>query len=156
MNELEKIMNDYIECAFDSYIETYINNIKEQKRKCYLDINGKEIINDFKEKDEPKAKMVKITADDFIKAYKRVARPTSYNPLTLTIPPMTYIPTIKRVIINEPAVIILWSDGEKTIAKCEDMDTFDAEKGFAIALAKKFVGNERFRNMLEKYVWEVE
>ena len=56
----------------------------------------------------------------------------------------------------EAEEIKAWGGDTKTIAKCEDMDTFDAEKGFAIALAKKFVGNERFRNMLEKYVWEVE
>lgn len=115
----------------------------EPKIRRYFEINGKEIINDFEEK--PKKENTSPTnpfkgciADD--KEAQRFA----------------HSHTIKRVIINAPAVIILWGDDTKTIAKCEDMDTFDAEKGFAIALAKKFVGNERFRNMLEKYVWEVE
>lgn len=61
---------------------------------------------------------------------------------------------INNVIFNPPATIVFWSDGTKTVAKCEPCDKFDKEKGFAIAFAKKFVRNERFRKMLEKYVWE--
>ena len=50
--------------------------------------------------------------------------------------------TIKRVIFNDPATIILWADGTKTVVKCVKDETFDPEKGLAMAIAKKALGNE--------------
>lgn len=49
---------------------------------------------------------------------------------------------IKNVIFNNPATIVFWSDGSKTVVKCGEGDTFDPEKGLAMALAKKFLGNK--------------
>lgn len=48
---------------------------------------------------------------------------------------------ISRVIFNDPATIILWADGSKTVAKAHGDDAFDPEKGFAVACAKKLLGN---------------
>lgn len=48
---------------------------------------------------------------------------------------------IARVIFNNPATIILWADGTKTVAKTHGDDAFDPEKGFAVACAKKLLGN---------------
>lgn len=48
---------------------------------------------------------------------------------------------ISRVIFNDPATIILWADGTKTVAKTHGDDAFDPEKGFAVACAKKLLGN---------------
>ena len=50
--------------------------------------------------------------------------------------------SIKRVIFNDPATIILWDDGSKTVVKCAKDEKFDPEKGFAMAIAKKAMGNE--------------
>lgn len=35
---------------------------------------------------------------------------------------------IKKVIFNDPATIILWKDGTKTVVKCQEGDTYDKEK----------------------------
>lgn len=51
---------------------------------------------------------------------------------------------IKDIIINDPATIILWKDGTKTIVKCQPVDTFDPEKGIAMAILKKLYGNSGF------------
>ena len=48
---------------------------------------------------------------------------------------------IKKVIFNNPATIVFWSDGTKTVVKCGDNDTFDPEKGLAMAISKKFFDN---------------
>ena len=48
---------------------------------------------------------------------------------------------IKKVIFNDPATIVCWSDGTKTVVKCRDNDTFDPEKGLAMAISKKFFDN---------------
>ena len=59
---------------------------------------------------------------------------------------------ISRVIFNDPATIILWSDGTKTIAKTHGDDAFDPEKGFAVACAKKLLGNgDSFRMEFAKW-----
>lgn len=52
-----------------------------------------------------------------------------------------YMPKIKKVIFNEPATIVLWSDGTKTVVKAEN-EAFDKEKGLAMAISKKALGNK--------------
>ena len=46
---------------------------------------------------------------------------------------------IEKVIFNEPATIVLWSDGTKTVVKCDESEEFDHEKGLAMAIAKRFL-----------------
>lgn len=48
-------------------------------------------------------------------------------------------PSITKVVINAPATIVFWSDGTKTVVKCAKNERFDAEKGVAMAIAKKFL-----------------
>ena len=48
---------------------------------------------------------------------------------------------IKKVIFNNPATIVFWSDGKKTVIKCADNETFDEEKGLAMAISKRVLGN---------------
>ena len=55
-----------------------------------------------------------------------------------------YFNVIKKVIFNEPATIVYWSDGTKTVVKCGEDDIWDPEKGLAMAVTKKFFGNEGF------------
>lgn len=47
---------------------------------------------------------------------------------------------IKNVIYNDPAVIVEWADGTKTVAKAKD-ELYDPEKGLAMCFAKKALGN---------------
>ena len=51
---------------------------------------------------------------------------------------------IKKVIFNDPATIVFCSDGSKTVVKCGDNDTFDPEKGLAMAISKKFFDNMNY------------
>jgi hypothetical protein len=60
-------------------------------------------------------------------------------------------PTIKNVIFNDPATIVMWSDGTKTVVKAEN-EAFDPEKGLAMAYVKKFEGNQgNYYNMFRKW-----
>lgn len=52
-----------------------------------------------------------------------------------------FLPEIEKVIYNGPATIVIWSDGTKTIVKCCEDDTFDPEKGLAMAISKKALGD---------------
>lgn len=60
--------------------------------------------------------------------------------------------SIRKVIFNEPATIVLWSDGTKTVVKCGPEDSFDMEKGLAMAIVKKMAGNDnRFHKVFKQY-----
>lgn len=60
-------------------------------------------------------------------------------------------PTIKNIIFNDPATIVMWSDGTKTVVKCGENDIFDPEKGVAMACMKKLLGtNKTGSNYLDK------
>ena len=54
---------------------------------------------------------------------------------------------IKNVIFNDPATIVFWNDGTKTVVKCGKNDTFDPEKGLAMAISKYFFYNAGSRLM---------
>ena len=63
------------------------------------------------------------------------------------------IPEIKNVIFNDPATIVFWEDGTKTVVKCQDGDEFDPEKGLAMAIAKKAYGNKgNYCNKIKKWL----
>ena len=66
-------------------------------------------------------------------------------------------PSIKKVIFNYPATIVLWSDGSKTVVKCQDGDIYDPEKGLAMAISKKALGNKgKYCNEFKKWLPEDE
>ena len=67
------------------------------------------------------------------------------------------VPSIKKVIFNYPATIVLWSDGSKTVVKCQDGDIYDPEKGLAMAISKKALGNKgNYCNEFKKWLPEDE
>lgn len=49
---------------------------------------------------------------------------------------------IKKVYFNDPVTVVLWEDGTKTIVKAGEGDIYDLEKGLAMAIAKKALGNQ--------------
>ena len=64
------------------------------------------------------------------------------------------VPEILDVIFNEPATIIYWADGTKTVVKAI-YDEFDPEKGLAMAIAKKALGNKgNYYNIIAKWMDE--
>lgn len=63
------------------------------------------------------------------------------------------IPEIKDVIFSPPATIVFWTDNTKTVVKCQDGDIFDPEKGLAMAISKKALGNRgNYYNEFQKWV----
>ena len=62
---------------------------------------------------------------------------------------------IVKVIFNEPATIIIWDDGTKTIVKAQKGEVFDKEKGLAMAVVKKAFGNNgNYYNEFKKWIPE--
>lgn len=64
------------------------------------------------------------------------------------------VPAIDRVIFHDPATIVYWEDGTKTVVKCQ-REKFDKEKGLLAAIAKKVYGNNgSFNNIIKRFVEE--
>ena len=64
---------------------------------------------------------------------------------------------IKNVIFSGHCTIVQWSDGDKTIVRCENED-FDKEKGLAMAIVKKFFGTNEsksnYNDIFKKWIPE--
>lgn len=82
---------------------------------------------------------------DYISADNRAWRITKYGGST---PDGTYI---KKVIYNDPATIVFWSDGTKTVSKALDSDTYSREMGLLLCYMKKLVPNKNIHNLLNDW-----
>ena len=96
--------------------------LEQVKRKCNL-----------KAKDNLKDYMLNDVLHTYV-AYEKYFKSNTPKPAP-------YIPEIKNVIFNEPATIIIWKDGTKTVVKCQEGEGYDPEKGMAMAISKKALGN---------------
>lgn len=67
------------------------------------------------------------------------------NPIEETIEP-------KKVIFNNPATIVIWNDGSKTVSKCNKEDEYDKVKGFLVCYYKKHeqLSNSKFSKLYDK------
>ena len=86
------------------------------------------------------------TNDDFLDAMRyccndilTAKKCSEYIKVKVDIPGM-----IDRVIFNDPATIIYWKDGSKTVVKRSEDDIWDPEKGFCMAIIKKLYGRTSF------------
>lgn len=106
----------------------------------------------------PKYEPPKLDCKDFILSdwaltRTRLGIPCRPNPTTFN---------YKKVIFNDPATIVFWEDGTKTVVKCAKEDAFDPIKGLAIAFMKHALGDgnkhnkvirEEIGNYISKYVF---
>lgn len=64
---------------------------------------------------------------------------------------------IDRVIFNDPATIVIWADGTKTVVKCQEGDVYSKETGLALCITKKALGNKgNFNDVFHKWIPEEE
>lgn len=70
-----------------------------------------------------------------------------YKPKT---PKQKALERIKNVIFNDPVTVVIWNDGTKTIVRCGEGETYDPEKGLAMAISKYFFDNKGYFNEVFK------
>lgn len=64
-------------------------------------------------------------------------------------------PEIKNVIFHDPATIVWWEDGTKTVVKAEG-EKYDPEKGLTMAISKKALGNKgNYYEVIKKWVGDL-
>lgn len=63
------------------------------------------------------------------------------------------VTNIEKVIFNNPATIVIWKDGTKTVVKRQKGERWDKEKGLAMAIVKKVFGNKgNYCNLFKKWI----
>lgn len=56
----------------------------------------------------------------------------------------------KKIIFSGPCTIVLWKDGTKTMARTNEEETFDPEKGVAVCFMKRALGEIEGKKVLRK------
>lgn len=109
----------------------------------------------------PKKVEVGLDQDGFAAGWNAAIRHMRENPtlaskalgLPASTPSAPKLPAIKQLIFNNPATIIYWDDGTKTVVKCQPGDTFNMETGMAMAMLKRFLGNDNtFNRIMTHYL----
>ena len=156
-----KIIHNTIWCSnnpFSIQLVNYFNNHSDDKfdalRYSYIDMDFNKTLHN-KELDVPeeliklKTKLNEIYGTNCFKEKENeIMPPKNINAGTLYINGMPLgrmYPEIKNVIFSGPCTIVMWSDGDKTIVRCDD-ENFDKEKGLAMAIAKKFLGTNKTKS----------
>jgi len=63
----------------------------------------------------------------------------------------------RTIIFSPPATIIIWKNGDKTVVKCSEKDTYDKEKGIALCYMKRIHGNSsRYYDIIKQFTKEEE
>lgn len=72
----------------------------------------------------------------------RYGRKACFDKITTAVNKANMHRQIKKVIFNNPATIVIWDNGDKTVVKCDD-EKYDPEKGLAMAITKYLLGNNQ-------------
>ena len=89
--------------------------------------------------------------------YRNLESMISNSIYGLTSPQLYRAVEITKVIFNNPATIVFWSDGKKTVVKCAGDEAFDEEKGLAMAISKRVLGNQgNYYNEFKKWLPEID
>ena len=59
---------------------------------------------------------------------------------------------IKSVIYNDPATVVIWSDGTKTVSKTHADDKYSPEVGLVLCVLKKLTGSTRVHDLIEAWI----
>lgn len=64
---------------------------------------------------------------------------------------------VKKVVFNDPATVVYWIDGSKTVVKRSEDDEWDPEKGLLLCFMKRMFGNTgRYNDVLKEWMREGE
>ena len=143
MDEFIKLLRQYSQTSPKSY-EQLLNRVYEILAKGHLSFPR---IYDFIY--EKVKESFKMPTGNYANLFKDL------NNLTLT---WTYAPKfdkndIKDVIYNNPATIVFWKDGTKTVVKCQKGDTYNPELGLAMCIIKKMCNNKgNYNDVFNKWL----
>lgn len=100
--------------------------------------------------------VTKQLAKDLLNTAYGINSKTLKEEIQMKTQPKSACNPIKKVIFNDPATIVFWKDGTKTIVKCQEGAEFDPEKGLAMAISRHYLcdicGLERYDGIFKRYM----
>ena len=131
---------------WDDIADVWLSNEKELKK-----MKECEIIEEMKKRWDKSAE--KEQTGDSMGTISIISSIGWYEPVKEQEKNMFYpIKTITKVIFNDPATIVFWADGTKTVVQAYN-EPFDKEKGLAMAIAKKALGNKgNYNEVFKKWI----
>ena len=94
--------------------------------------------------EKPNVKVIKDIRPSVRTAYNK-KNEKNFKPL--------FIPKIKNVMFRNPATIVWFEDGSKTVAIAGHGDKYDKEIGLAICMLKRVLGNKEYRAIMDKWCY---
>lgn len=95
----------------------------------------------------------RLTIEKFVKKKLNLDRPTAYASQDVNATReiyRTFQVTPEKVIFNDPATIVFWKDGTKTVVKCMEGDIYNPEVGLAMCVCKK-VFDKKYHKFFKHY-----
>jgi hypothetical protein len=146
-NESSDVDSNWWKPVDEGYAKTIYECIK--KKENHMDYNNTKIFVDGQtynaydiEITENYCEYPKITATAYLSPSNMVNAPRKNCTNNRPYPSKPL--SIENVIFSPPVTVVLWSDKTKTIVRCDDnYDSFDPEKGLAMAIAKKLMGDNK-------------
>lgn len=128
----------------------YGNRVVEERYEDTINMYLSQITNGSQFYIDTDMEMTDKLIDDIVNTLKEEktmcmskSKPASANP-------------IKKVIFNDPATIVFWKNGTKTVVKCQEGAMFDPEKGLAMAISRYYLcdicGLERYDGVFKRYM----
>lgn len=164
MTKIEFVKNELNTIAKSLGVKVFINDLPEDRypdiEYLFFNPNGNRTHLGYIKADELISGWVGPLSDSIYNSIVAVKSYTSYHAAlqsfkyadaTSKIASKPAIPKIKDVKFNGPATIIFWSDDTKSVVKAQN-EEFDPEKGIAMAIARKALGNKHnYFDIIEKY-----
>lgn len=125
INEIESALSDYFEYPLHiSHIDSFLNSsgpsdIGDIKFEVYCSLKSKKEEIPFCEEDCSECDLCEDEEEKFFFG----------------------IPDVEYIIFNDPATIVFWDDGTKTVVKVMEGEKFEKYAGFAMACMKKMFGS---------------
>lgn len=126
-----------------------------------LPLNDKEVISKIEELLKKRVREIivpDVNEEENEMDYNNIPARVTNNHMKIHAPiPIIKIPEISKVVFNNPATIVFWADGTKTVVKCMEGQEFNEYYGVACAIMKRFFGNNsKASAFVEKFKEEEE
>lgn len=142
------LLEGYMNAEEDEYCKNDVESTKKRIKYFETDDLKRNILDEYVDTD---TEIMKYIEQRIIKPQRDYVQSTLKQKLNER---FGFNMIIKKVIFSDPCTIVLWGDGTKTIVRCEN-EEFDKEKGLAMAIAKKALGNtSKYYDTFKNYIKE--
>lgn len=106
--------------------------------------------NNFIREQEEKAKNTTKKCSAPCNACDKESMAETQQPKQVKTPKVEHV-YIENVLFNQPATIVFWSDGTKTVSLCHEKDNYSKATGLTLCICKKLIGNQVFHDIIEQW-----